>query len=71
MKENELQNLAEALCEELIRVREILTQYKEIGSAGIFGATMIELSLQKADKAIMSGDLVSIIRSYNDLREIQ
>jgi len=32
---------------------------------------MIELSLQKADKAIMSGDLVSIIRSYNDLREIQ
>ena len=63
-------NLAEALPKETERVREVLGYYKEIGSAGAFGAAMIELSLKRADKAMASGDVVEMLAAYKDLQEI-
>jgi hypothetical protein len=63
--------LAEKLPEEMARVRKVLGHYKEIGPAGMFGAAMIEQSLRKADKAVMSGDLVTMIAAYQDLQEIK
>jgi hypothetical protein len=63
--------LAEKLPEEMARVRKVLGHYKEIGPAGMFGAAMIEQSLRKADKAVMSGDLVAMIAAYQDLQEIK
>jgi len=66
-----MDTLGEKLPEEQARVREVLGYYKEIGPAGVFGATMIEQSLRKADEAVMSGDVVSMIAAYNDLKEIQ
>ena len=64
-------SLAEALPQEQARVREVLGHYKEIGPAGMFGARMIEASLQNADVAVMSGDVVAMLRAYTDLKEIE
>jgi hypothetical protein len=63
-----MSSLGEELPKELARVRKILGHYKEIGSAGIFGATMIEQALQRTDKAVISGDVVEMIRCYKELQ---
>lgn len=62
--------MAEALPREQARVREILSMYKEIGPAGVFGAAMIEESLRNADMAAASGDAISMIVALQDLRGI-
>jgi hypothetical protein len=64
-------SLAELLPEEQARVRVVLGHYKEIGTPGMFGAMMIERSLQEADKAVMSGDVVAMILAYEDLKTIK
>lgn len=53
---------------EQARVRELLTQYKAIGPAGTFGAIHIENALRRADQAAISGDVVAILRSYEELK---
>lgn len=55
---------------EQARVREILGHYKEIGPAGMFGAAMIEATLQRADQAATSGDVVAMIRAFKEMQEI-
>lgn len=65
-----MSSLGEELPKELARVRKILGYYKEIGPAGIFGATMIEQALQRADRASISGDVVAMIQSYEELKGI-
>jgi hypothetical protein len=65
-----MESLGEKLPKELARVRVILGHYKEIGPAGMFGAVMIEQSLRAADQAIISGDLIAMIRAYKDLQDI-
>lgn len=66
-----MSTLGDKLPEEMARVRVVLGYYKEVGTVGIFGATMIEDSLQKADKAVISDDLVAMIAAYHDLKEIK
>ncbi len=68
---SDVETLADALPKEMARVRTVLGHYKEIGPPGAFGAMMIEQELSAADKAIMAGDLVAMIRAYNALREIK
>lgn len=53
---------------EQARVRELLGEYKKIGPAGSFGAMMIEGVLHRADQAAISGDVVAILRSYEELK---
>jgi len=65
------ETLGDALPKEQARVREILGHYKEIGPTGVFGAAMIEQTLQETDKAVMEGDLVAMIRLYGELQEIK
>lgn len=65
------ESLAEALPREQARVREILGYYEEIGRAGMFGAAFIEAELREADQAVMSGDVVRMIRAYEKLKEIK
>jgi hypothetical protein len=50
------------------RVRELVGAYRAIGPAGSFGAVMLEQTLQRADRAMASGDLVAILQSYEELR---
>lgn len=56
---------------EQARVREVLGYYKEIGPAGAFGAAMIEAVLQQADAAAVSGDVVAMIRAYQEMKKIE
>lgn len=64
------ESLGEALPKEQARVRELIRQYRDpiLGGAGEIAARMMEVSLQAADKAIMSGDVVEMIRVYEDLK---
>ena len=65
-----METLADALPKEMGRVREVLGHYKEIGPAGMFGAAFIEQDLRAADQAVMSGDVVAMLRSLETLRGI-
>ncbi len=51
--------------------REVLGHYREIGAAGMFGAAMIEQDLRAADRAVMSGDVVAMLRSLKTLQGIK
>lgn len=66
----ETETLADALPKEMARVREVLGHYREIGPAGMFGAAMIEQDLRAADRAVMSGDVVEMLRSLKTLQGI-
>lgn len=64
-------NLAEALPKEQARVREVLGCYKDIGHHGAFGTNIIEITLRKADEAVASGDVVAMLRSYEELKKVE
>ena len=64
-----MSSLAEELPKQQARCRELLSVYKSLGSAGMFGAAFIEQSLKKADQAVMSGDVVAMIQAYEELKE--
>jgi hypothetical protein len=66
-----METLADALPKEMARVRDVLGHYKAIGPAGMFGAAFIEQDLRAADKAVMSGDVVAMLKAYNKLKEIE
>jgi len=63
--------LGDQLPEEQARVREILGHYKAVGPPGKFGAAIIEQVLQRADKAVIGGDIVAMLASYKELKEIE
>lgn len=71
MSANEVTTIADALPAEMARVRKVLGHYHEIGPAGMFGAAMIEQDLRAADRAVMSGDVVAMIRALEVLRGIK
>lgn len=52
------------------RVRELIEVYKSLpNNAGLFGALMLENVLQRANRAAMSGDVVEMIKSYNEMKD--
>ncbi|KGO32741.1 hypothetical protein JT06_18650 [Desulfobulbus sp. Tol-SR] len=65
-----MESLAEALPKEQARIREIIVMYRDpaLNGAGNLAAMMMEQSLAAADKAVMSGDVVAMIRAYEDLK---
>lgn len=65
-----VQSLGEAFPLEQVRVRELLGFYKEIPT-GMFGAVMLEQVLQRADKAAISGDVIAMLKSYEELKGCQ
>lgn len=66
----ETETLAGALPKEMARVREVLGRFREIGPAGMIGAAMIDQDLRNADRAVMSGDIVAMLRSLKALQDI-
>ena len=50
------------------RCRDLLTIYAGLGPAGRFGYTVIEAALRRADAAVMSGDVATMMRSLEELR---
>lgn len=63
-------SLADALPAEMARVRVVLGYYKALGAVGAIGAMFIEQDLQAADKAVMSGDVVQMLRIFETLKGI-
>ncbi len=61
-------SLGEEFPKEQARVRGLLGQYKEIGAPGMLGAAMIERTLQDADKAASSGDVIEMLRAWEALK---
>jgi hypothetical protein len=49
------------------RVRDLIAQYRAIPQ-GAFGAAMLEDVLRRADEAAISGDIVAILRSYEEMK---
>lgn len=50
------------------RVRELREEYVQIGRAGALGLVMIDQVLARAERAAMSGDVLQILQSYEELR---
>ena len=63
-----MSSVGEEFPKEQERVRELLSQFKAIGPAGAFGAMMIEQVLKRAERAAISGDIVAILKSYEELK---
>ena len=63
--------LADALPKEIERCIELLTQYVAIGPAGVFGAAMIRRDIAAAHKAMMEGDVVAMLRAYEELKGLK
>ena len=53
------------------RVRKIQKAAREIGPGEAFLVALTEGALRRAEKAAMSGDLVEILKSYQELREFK
>lgn len=61
--------LGDALPREMARVRDgVLAEYITIGPAGAIAAALMRQSLDLAAKAMAEGDVVAMIRAYEDLK---
>jgi hypothetical protein len=67
----ESKTLAEAYPIEQARLRELIEAYRSIGPAGTFGIAMIRQTLAKADAAAASGDVVAMLRAFEEMKECQ
>lgn len=67
-----MNTLGEALPREMERVRALILTYRDplLNGAGNLAAALMEASLRRADKAVMSGDVAAILQAYNDLKSI-
>ena len=65
-----MSNLIEGIQKEQTRCRELLKQYEAIPiESGFFGIAGIGASLERADKAVASGDVVEMLAAYKDLKD--
>jgi len=65
-------NLVEGLTEEILRVTEIVREYKQLpNGSGIFAAILMEESLRIAKEAQASGDIVAMMAALMDLKEFE
>lgn len=62
------ENVIEAVQRECNRVRELVKDYDELGSVGVFGATMLRQDIQEGEAAIASGDVVRILAALKSLQ---
>ena len=53
------------------RVRTCLEHGLEIGPAGRFYVAVCREILKRADEAVISGDIVLVLRFYNEMKEFQ
>ena len=66
---DQVETLGEALPREMARVRdEVLPHYLELWAPGFLAVRIIRESLAVAAKALSDGDVVAMIRAYEDLK---
>lgn len=63
------ESLADALPKEMARVRDnVMPLYVEIGPPGALALHFMRQALDEAARAMASGDLVAMIRAYENLK---
>lgn len=68
-EQKEPRSLGEALPAEMTRVRDVvMPPYVEIGPAGAIALAMMRQSLDDAQRALAEGDVIAMIRCYEDLK---
>ena len=65
-----MESLAQEFPKEQQRVRELLEVYNTIPT-GAFGAMMLRQALTRAEQAAASGDVIAMLRSYEELKGCQ
>lgn len=50
------------------RLRELIQLYSDLGPVGAFGKVVIEQVLRRADEAAISGDVVAMLRSFEEMK---
>jgi hypothetical protein len=61
--------LGDALPREIARVRDdVMPAYIAIGAPGSFALAMMRASMDAASKAMIEGDVVAMMRAYEDLK---
>jgi hypothetical protein len=63
--------LAEAFPMEQKRVREVRERYCEIGAPGYLGTVIIDAVLERAEKAIAGGNVLEILKSYEEMKGVE
>ncbi len=64
-----MDTLGDALPREMARVRdEVMPPYIEIGPPGQFALAMMRADLDRAAKAMAEGDVVEMLRVYQELK---
>jgi len=66
-----MSSLGTELPKEIERNQELLGIYKEIGTPGLFAATMIKSDIKEAIDVLASGDCVRMIQVYEKLKANQ
>ena len=61
------ENLIEGIQRQMNRARELVEEYKQIGTAGTFGRVMIEQDIREGEAAIASGDVIRMMAAYKAL----
>lgn len=63
-------SVGEEILVELKRNRELLQVYRDLpDGAGTFGATMIEMDIDTAERALAENDVVKILTVYGKLKD--
>ncbi len=60
-------SIADALPVEIERVQELLPLYDQIPT-GVIAATMMRNSIKAAHRAMVEGDVIAMLRCYDDLK---
>lgn len=64
-----MSSVGEEILVELKRNRELLKVYQDLpDGAGAFGATMIEMDIDTAERALAENDVMKILTAYEKLK---
>lgn len=63
-----MSSVGEELPKKMQEIREVyIPAYQEIGPSGAFAISVMQNALTQAEKALASGDVIEILRSYEEL----
>lgn len=67
-----MSNLMDGIFTEMNRARNLRNEYDNLpGGVGVFGSMMITQAIERAELSIRNNDVVAMLNSYNELKELQ
>lgn len=69
---NQINTLGDAFPQQLARVRELLTMYQALPiQSGWFGVAALKNVIDRAERAQADGDVVAMLRLYEEMKECE